>query len=83
MKILGIKRNLDDLGRVTLPIELRRTFGIKEKDPVEIYVDNGAICLRPVDSTCDACEQVKENMVHIGKVKLCKECIASIPARKL
>ena len=46
MKNLGIARKLDRLGRITLPIELRRTIGIIEGDPLEMYVDGEMICLK-------------------------------------
>ena len=52
MKSTGIVRNLDNLGRVTLPIELRRSLDIDIKDPVEIFVDGDNIVLKkyqPVD----------------------------------
>ena len=45
MKITGIVRKLDELGRITLPIELRRTLGVDDRDPLEIYVDDGKIIL--------------------------------------
>jgi len=41
MKSTGIVRKVDELGRVVIPIELRRTLGIDEKDALEIYVDSG------------------------------------------
>ena len=46
MKSTGIVRRIDNLGRVVLPIELRRTFDINKEDPVEIYVDNEYILLK-------------------------------------
>lgn len=46
MKSTGIVRKVDDLGRVVLPKELRRTLGIEEKDPVEIYIDGDKIILK-------------------------------------
>ena len=45
MKSTGIVRKLDELGRITLPIELRRTLGVGERDPLEIYVDEDKIIL--------------------------------------
>ena len=39
MKSTGIVRKVDELGRIVLPIELRRTLDIAEKDSLEIYVD--------------------------------------------
>jgi len=56
MKKLGMVRKIDELGRITLPMELRRTFGIEEKDPLEIYVEGDVICLKQVkDETVKEC----------------------------
>lgn len=46
MKSTGILRKVDELGRVVIPIELRRTLGIEEKDALEIYVDGDKIVLK-------------------------------------
>ena len=46
MKSTGIVRRVDELGRIVLPIELRRTLNIAEKDSLEIYVDGSSIMLR-------------------------------------
>ena len=46
MKSTGIVRKVDELGRIVLPIELRRTLDISEKDTLEIYVEGSAIVLR-------------------------------------
>ena len=43
MKSTGIVRKVDELGRIVLPVELRRTMDIAEKDPLEIYVDGNSI----------------------------------------
>ena len=46
MKSTGIVRKVDELGRIVLPIELRRTLDIVEKDALEIYVDGSSIILK-------------------------------------
>ena len=46
MKSTGIVRKVDDLGRVVLPIELRRTLGIDVKDALEIFIDEDQIILQ-------------------------------------
>lgn len=46
MKSTGIVRRIDDLGRVVIPKEARRTLGIREGDPLEMCVENGAIVYR-------------------------------------
>jgi transcriptional pleiotropic regulator of transition state genes len=51
MKNTGIVRKLDELGRITLPIELRRTLNITERDPIEIFVDEDKIVLQKYEAT--------------------------------
>jgi transcriptional pleiotropic regulator of transition state genes len=46
MKSTGIVRKLDELGRITLPIELRRNLDVNERDPLEIFVDDDKIILK-------------------------------------
>lgn len=50
MKSTGVVRKLDELGRITLPIELRRILAIKERDPLEIFVEEDLILLRKYKS---------------------------------
>lgn len=52
MKATGIVRKVDELGRIVIPIELRRTMGIDIKDPLEIFVDGEKIILRKYEPTC-------------------------------
>lgn len=52
MKATGIVRKVDELGRIVIPKELRRTLGIQEKDPVEIYTDGKGIILRKYAPGC-------------------------------
>ncbi|MDR3277503.1 MAG: AbrB/MazE/SpoVT family DNA-binding domain-containing protein [Oscillospiraceae bacterium] len=46
MKSTGIVRKIDELGRIVLPIEMRRTLDIAERDPLEIYVDGSMVILK-------------------------------------
>ncbi|MHC5534584.1 AbrB/MazE/SpoVT family DNA-binding domain-containing protein [Priestia megaterium] len=46
MKTTGIVRKVDELGRVVIPMELRKVLSIKEKDPIEIFVDGNQIILQ-------------------------------------
>jgi transcriptional pleiotropic regulator of transition state genes len=81
MKATGIVRKVDDLGRVVLPMELRKTFGIKEGDPLEIYVDGSHIILKQYRGMgCVFCGTVSDVQVE-GK-PVCKECIGLIKAIK-
>ncbi|SMD08817.1 AbrB/MazE/SpoVT family DNA-binding domain-containing protein [Sporomusa malonica] len=75
MKSTGIVRRVDELGRVVIPIELRRTFGIEEKDGLEIYTDNDRIILRKHEPACVFCGSADEVTSFKGK-NVCKECLS-------
>lgn len=53
MKSMGIIRRIDDLGRVVVPKEIRRTLGIREGDPLEVYIQNDMICYKKYNSEGD------------------------------
>ncbi|MCP6429103.1 AbrB/MazE/SpoVT family DNA-binding domain-containing protein, partial [Klebsiella pneumoniae] len=55
MRATGIVKRVDQLGRVVLPVELRRTFGIKEYDGLEIYTYKDQIILQKHELTCVFC----------------------------
>lgn len=59
MKSTGIVRKVDELGRIVLPKELRRTLEINEKDPLEIFVDEEKIILRKYTPRDVAVEEIK------------------------
>ncbi|MGE8004346.1 AbrB/MazE/SpoVT family DNA-binding domain-containing protein [Lysinibacillus sp. NPDC093216] len=54
MKSTGMTRKVDELGRVTLPKEIRDNFGIKEKDPLEIFTESGNIILRKYEPVSES-----------------------------
>jgi transcriptional pleiotropic regulator of transition state genes len=74
MKSTGIVRKVDELGRIVLPIELRRTLGIDIKDAIEIYVDNSTIVLKKYEPTCVFCGE-SENVTNYKDKVVCKACI--------
>jgi AbrB family transcriptional regulator, transcriptional pleiotropic regulator of transition state genes len=67
MKSMGIVRKIDDLGRVSLPMELRRTLHIADKDPLEIFVDRNLILLKKYEPTCIFCQNAKNMNNYKGK----------------
>lgn len=77
MKATGIVRKVDELGRIVIPIELRRSLNIKEKDPMEIYVLDDKIILQKfiVEKTCHISgEQAEDNLSFAdGKLILSKK----------
>lgn len=75
MKSTGIVRKVDELGRVVLPIELRRTLSISEKDALEIYVDGQSIILKKYEPACIFCDNARDVIVYKNK-NICSECLA-------
>ena len=79
MKSTGIVRRVDELGRIVLPIELRRTLNIAEKDSLEIYVDGSSIMLKKYQPACIFCDSAKEIVSFHGK-NVCPKCIRAMQA---
>ena len=77
MKSTGIVRKLDELGRITLPIELRRTLGVGERDPLEIYVDEDKIILTKYEPT-DIFTGEKNDLVDFCGKKISKDSIVQL-----
>ncbi len=77
MKATGIVRKVDELGRVVLPIELRRNLNIEIKDPLEIYVDGEMIILKKYAPACIFCGNAKE-VTRIHDKNICKDCLEEI-----
>ena len=77
MKSTGIVRRVDELGRVVIPIELRNKFDIKEKDPIEIYVDGSSIVLKKYEPNCIFCGSTKKLITYKDKL-VCTKCIENL-----
>lgn len=77
MKSTGIVRKVDELGRIVLPIELRRTLGIEEKDRIEIFVDGESIILRKYQPACIFCDNAKDIINYKGR-NICPDCIRAM-----
>jgi transcriptional pleiotropic regulator of transition state genes len=73
MKSTGIVRKVDELGRVVIPIELRRTLGIDVKDALEIYVDGANVILKKYEPACIFCGNSNNNSSFMNK-NVCEDC---------
>lgn len=83
MKSIGVVRNLDQLGRVVLPRELRKTMDIQEGQPLEIYTEGEAIILKKYQPGCNCCGDTEVKATILG-IKLCDKCIDEFnKARKM
>lgn len=77
MKATGIVRKVDELGRIVLPIELRRTLEIGERDALEIYVDGASIVLKKHESTCVFCGSTKQ-IITFKEKTVCADCVQEL-----
>lgn len=77
MKSTGIVRKVDDLGRIVLPIELRRTLSIDEKDPLEIYVNGDNIILKKYEPACVFCGKT-EGVLNYKEKNVCGNCVGTL-----
>ena len=80
MKATGIVRKVDELGRIVLPIELRRNLNIHIKDPIEIFVDDDYIMLKKYEPACIFCGNAKNIQTIHGK-NVCENCLAEIKGK--
>jgi len=77
MKATGMTRQVDELGRFVLPIEIRRTLGIKVKDTLEIFIDEDRIVLKKYEPACIFCNSADNVVLYEGK-RICGECLSKL-----
>lgn len=77
MKSIGIVRKVDELGRIVLPIELRRTLDIAERDELEIFLDDDRVVLKKYEPSCVFCGATHSLQPYLGK-NVCRECIENM-----
>ena len=75
MKSTGIVRRIDELGRIVLPIELRRTLDIGERETMEIFVEGSSVVLKKYRPTCIFCDSAKDIAIFKGK-NICPKCLS-------
>ena len=77
MKTTGIIRQLDTLGRIVLPIELRRTIGIGPKDMIEIFVEGSSVILRKYEPDCLFCGGSRD-LTPYKDTMICARCLKEL-----
>ena len=77
MKTTGIVRQVDGLGRVVLPIELRRSLDIQERDEVEIFLEGDRVILKKHETACVFCGGSRGISEYKGKI-VCRECVKNL-----
>ena len=77
MKSTGIVRKVDELGRIVLPVEIRKVLDIKVKDPIEIFIDSDQIILQKYQATCIFCNDA-DNVLYFSGKRVCAACIEKL-----
>ena len=77
MKATGIVRKVDELGRIVLPIEMRRTLDIAERDALEIYEEGSSVILKKYKPSCIFCDASKDITEFKGK-NICPKCLKEL-----
>ena len=73
VKSTGIVRRVDDLGRIVLPMELRKILDIEPRDSLEIFTENNKIILQKYEPQCIFCGQTED--ISLFKMRnVCKKC---------
>lgn len=80
MKRTGMFRAIDELGRVVLPKEIRKSLHLAEKDKLEIMVDGERIILQPIRTKCMICSS-QEDVKEIEGITICRACAETMAAR--
>ena len=81
MKATGIVRQVDKLGRVVIPMEIRKKFDIiDDQDSFEIFVEEDKIILKKYQPCCVFCGEANDIVSHMGK-NICKKCIEQIQSK--
>ena len=73
----GIVRRIDPLGRLVIPIEVRRELGWRENEPVEIVVEGKQVVVKKYEASCIMCGKT-DNIAKIKGKSLCDTCISDI-----
>jgi len=77
MKSTGIVRNVDELGRIVIPKEMRRKMDIKSSDPIEIYVEGDKIILTKYQHSCMFCGS-NSSLLSFKDKNICTDCIEEL-----
>jgi transcriptional pleiotropic regulator of transition state genes len=77
MKSTGVVRQIDPLGRIVLPIEMRNVLGIEKKDALEIFVDGDNIILKKYQPSCIFCNE-SEDVISFSDKLVCRKCLQEL-----
>lgn len=78
MKSTGMVRHLDKLGRVVIPMELRKSLGISSQQALEIFVNGQQIILQKHESCCSLCGSAADGMTDFNGRTICPHCVSAL-----
>ena len=78
MNTSGMARRVDDLGRIVLPVEMRRLIGIRPGDAMDVSVAGGAIVLRKVEARCVLCGRTGDDLQPFRGKPVCPDCVGEL-----
>lgn len=79
MKATGIVRRIDEMGRIVLPAELRRTMDLGERETMEIFTEGSSIILKKYNPACIFCDSGRDVSLFKGK-NICARCLRQLRA---
>ncbi|MCK8824674.1 AbrB/MazE/SpoVT family DNA-binding domain-containing protein [Fuchsiella alkaliacetigena] len=80
MRSVGVVRKIDNLGRITIPKEVRGNLEIKEGTPMGVYVDGGKVIVKKYEPQCVFCNST-EDVVDFKDELVCSECLSEIEGK--
>ncbi|MFM8236286.1 MAG: AbrB/MazE/SpoVT family DNA-binding domain-containing protein [Actinomycetota bacterium] len=79
MDASGTPRRIDRLGRVVVPADIRRSFGLHEGDLVAVHVEGERIVMAKVGASCAICGRADDLVeVRAGEKHVCRGCVAEL-----
>lgn len=81
MRKTGMTRPIDDLGRIVIPAEIRKSFGLEIKDRVEFFINSDGIMIKKAQVKCVFCDN-KDDLLDYQDIKVCPACVKAIRAIK-
>ena len=77
MAVKGVIRNLDQLGRVVIPKEMRSVIGLEPGDPMEIVLDHNTVVIRKYSNHCVCCG-AETRLKELNGVHFCASCLKKL-----
>ena len=77
MRNTGVRKTIDDLGRIVLPKEIRKSLGLGIRSAVDLYVDGEKLIITKTKNECIFCNS-RDNLVEYKGKSVCEKCIEEL-----